>query len=397
VAVAALAGRALAGAAPAGPGPAGPGPAGPEPAGPGLAGPGLAGGTPAGPGLAGRALAARPAVPALAAAALVLAPLALPAGGWTAPSGPPLSVRLVQGNVAQDMKFVPERTVAAMADYATRFEAGAAQLTVLPETAWTLPWDRTPEEIARRVLAHAARGHAIAIGMPLWTDAVPASGAGAATAPGAGEAEPRIANSVLMITPALAAGTGAGPVPRYDKRHLVPFGEFVPWGFGWFVDMMRIPLGDFARGADGQPPFEVGGQRIAFNVCYEDLFGEELIGSLHGERGATVLANVSNIAWFGRSHALPQHLAIARMRSLETGRPMLRATNTGTTAAIDGDGRVLAALAPHEAGSLDVVVQGTTGLTPYARLGNGPALGAALALLAAAAVAARRGGAGRTR
>lgn len=314
------------------------------------------------------------------AAAIAFGPLAVPRDAWTRPAGPPLDVRLVQGNVAQDMKFRPDRTVAAMQDYAERFEASRATLTVLPETAWTLPWDRTPAPIAERILAHVMRGHALAIGLPAFV--VPAGGG-----------EPALANSVLL----LRADPYSAPAPRYDKRHLVPFGEFVPWGFGWFVRMMNIPLGDFARGDAHQPPFEIGGQRVAFNVCYEDLFGDELRASLGGERGATVLANVSNIAWFGRSHALPQHLAIARMRTLETGRPMLRATNTGVTAAIDADGRVLARLPDHVAASLDVRVQGRTGLTPFARAGDAIAWIGALALVAACALASRAGREGRTR
>jgi apolipoprotein N-acyltransferase len=313
--------------------------------------------------------------PALLAAALLAGALAIPRGGWTQPAGPPLAVRLVQGNVEQSMKFRADRVVAAMQDYAARFEAGTATLTILPETAWTVPWERTPEPIARSILAHVARGHALAVGLPSVVAPV-AHGA------------PRLANSVLLLTPAHAADPRV-PAPRYDKHHLVPFGEFVPWGFGWFVRMMQIPLGDFARGAPVQPTFEVGGQRIAFNICYEDLFGEEIRMSLLGEAGATVLANVSNIAWFGRSHALPQHLQIARMRALETGRPMLRATNTGVTAAIDARGRVLAQLSPHTAGVLEVSVQGTGGLTPFARAGNLPALLAALLALAAAAVGRR--------
>jgi apolipoprotein N-acyltransferase len=325
---------------------------------------------------------ARVAAAALAVAILAL-PLALPRDAWTRAVGAPLDVRLVQGNVPQDMKFRPERTLSAMRDYTERFESGRATLTVLPETAWTVPWERTPAPIAERILAHVARGHAIAIGLPAIL--VP---------PGGGD--PRLANSVLLLQSG-ASGAPRIPAPRYDKRHLVPFGEFVPWGFRWFVDMMHIPLGDFARGGAGQPPFEVGDQRIAFNVCYEDLFGEELREALLGERGATVLANVSNIAWFGRSHALPQHLAIARMRTLETGRPMLRATNTGVTAAIDAQGRVIARLDDHVAGELDVRVQGTTGLTPFARAGNAPAWAGALLLLAATALASRAGRAHRTR
>jgi apolipoprotein N-acyltransferase len=177
----------------------------------------------------------------------------------------------------------------------------------------------------------------------------------------------------------------------YDKRHLVPFGEFVPWGFRWFVQMMHIPLGDFGRGANTQRPFAVGGQRVAFNICYEDLFGEEIIDAIRGASGATILANVSNIGWFGRSHALPQHLQISRMRALETGRPMLRATNTGMTALIDAQGRVVAALPPHEAGLLDVQVQGTEGLTPYVRTGNLGVLVVALAALLGTGTTRRRG------
>jgi apolipoprotein N-acyltransferase len=177
----------------------------------------------------------------------------------------------------------------------------------------------------------------------------------------------------------------------------VPFGEFVPWGFRWFVDLMTIPLGDFARGAIVQPPFTVGDQRIAFNICYEDLFGEELRLALHGEAGATVLANVSNIAWFGRSHALPQHLAIARLRTLETGRPMVRSTNTGVTAAIDATGRVTAMLEPNTDGVLEVRVQGTTGLTPFVRLGNATVLVLSLAAMVVAIVAARAGRGARSR
>jgi apolipoprotein N-acyltransferase len=321
---------------------------------------------------------------ALLAAVLVAAPLAVPRDAWTRPHGAPLSVRLIQGNVEQDMKFRPERAVAAMRDYAQRFVDGQATLTLLPEIAWTVPWDRTPPAIAQTVLEHVARGHALALGVP--TILPPA-------APGG---RPAYANSVLMMRP----GTAVDPydaAQRYDKHHLVPFGEFVPWGFRWFVDLMTIPLGDFARGAIVQPPFTVGDQRIAFNICYEDLFGEELRLALHGEAGATVLANVSNIAWFGRSHALPQHLAIARMRTLETGRPMVRSTNTGVTAAIDASGRVTAMLEPNTDGVLEVRVQGTTGLTPFVRLGNATALVLSLAAMAVAVVAARAGRGARSR
>jgi apolipoprotein N-acyltransferase len=220
----------------------------------------------------------------------------------------------------------------------------------------------------------------VAIGLPLTA---PVPGAGGAGSAASGNAV-ALTNSVMLFDRAVVVD-GARPA-RYDKRHLVPFGEFVPWGFRWFVDLMTIPLGDFGRGSQDQPPFAVKDQRISFNICYEDVFGEELLPALQGDDGATILANVSNIAWFGDSHALPQHLQIARMRTLETGRPMIRATNTGVTAAIDHDGTLQAALPSYQLGALAVTVQGRSGLTPYARTGNWTVLALATLILLAAAL-----------
>ena len=325
---------------------------------------------------------------ALAAAAALLAiGQGLRAVSWSEPWGEPLKVRLLQGNVPQQMKFDPRIAQQTMQGYLELIEAEPADLIVLPETAWTVPWASTPPAIAERLQRFVlSSGSSVAIGMPLPTPA----GAGAGDdARRQSAAQPMtLTNSVLLFDRAVFDGTGARPA-RYDKRHLVPFGEFVPWGFRWFVDLMTIPLGDFGRGADIQPPFEVGEQRISFNICYEDVFGEELLPALAGEDGATILANVSNIAWFGNSHALPQHLQIARMRTLETARPMLRATNTGVTAAIDYDGKVLAALPTYQLGALSLQVQGRTGLTPYARTGNWPILALSMLILAAAAVRKR--------
>lgn len=339
-------------------------------------------------GISGRMLAQR-----TGTSARLLVPLSLCAGTlaigavlarlpMTEPVGEPVTVRLIQGNVPQQLKFDRTRALRAMDDYARLVESSSAALVVLPETAWTVPWAYTPPDIAGRIRRHAeASGAAIAIGMPL-TESL-----------GSGNGITRYTNSVALIAGGGGGGGGgtlmASPA-RYDKQHLVPFGEFVPLGFRWFVDLMRIPLGDFARGRADQVPFAVGGQRFAFNVCYEDLFGEELLAPIRDPRAATVLVNVSNIAWFGNSHALPQHLAIARMRTLETGRPMLRATNTGVTASIDHRGRVLAELPPYTQAALDVEVRGTGGLTPYVRFGNAIAAVIAASMLAGAGLIGRR-------
>src|SRR5690606_29512098 len=179
-------------------------------------------------------------------------------------------------------------------------------------------------------------------------------------------------------------GPDGEPVGRYDKRQLVPFGEYVPPAFGWFVRMMNIPLGEFARGAPDQPPVRVGGQAFAFDICYEDLFPGLLRQQVRD--GASVLVNLSNIAWFGDSHALGQHLNSSRLRAIALGRPILRATNTGMTASIDATGRVHAALEPLTRGVLDIEVRGASGQTPYVRFGHWPAIGfAAIFLLALAA------------
>jgi len=183
---------------------------------------------------------------------------------------------------------------------------------------------------------------------------------------------------------------------RYDKHHLVPFGEFIPPFFRWFTTMMDIPLGDFERGRVGQDSFEWQGQRLAPNVCYEDLFGEELGQRfIDPAKAPTIFVNVSNIGWFGNTVAIDQHLNISRMRALEFGRPFIRATNTGDTAIIDHTGRVTHALARHTRGVLLGEVQGRDGITPYAwwvsRVGLWPLWLLAIAVVVVSASARRRG------
>ena len=201
---------------------------------------------------------------------------------------------------------------------------------------------------------------------------------------------------VLMAQPSPAATASY----QYDKHHLVPFGEFVPPFFQWFVRMMNIPLGDFSRGEVAQPSLMFKGERIAPNICYEDLFGEELARSFADpDKAPTLLVNLSNIAWFGDTVAIDQHLNISRMRALELGRPMLRATNTGATAIINAQGQVTHRLPSAVQGALSAEVYGVHGpVTPYAQwvsvFGLWPLVGLALLTLlivAAMAHASRHG------
>ena len=287
---------------------------------------------------------------------------------WSQAHGQPLNVRLLQANVPQQMKFVPGAAARSMQQYSKMATApsslGALDLIVMPETAWTIPWQATPPAIVEQLFSTSGNtpSPAIAIGMPLAVD----------TALGT------IANSVLMLRGDKLRDLSA----RYDKQHLVPFGEFVPFGFQWFVDLMNIPLGSFARGSATQAPLVVAEQRVAFNICYEDVFGEELALSVRRDGGnASVLVNISNIGWFGDSLALPQHLQIARMRAIELARPMLRATNTGVTASIDARGVVRAALPNFSIGVLEDQVVGMVGDTPFARWTHMPSLLFSLSLL----------------
>jgi len=166
----------------------------------------------------------------------------------------------------------------------------------------------------------------------------------------------------------------------YAKSHLVPLGEFVPAEFRWVVNTLRIPLSDFNAGTRGQP-MRAAGELIGLTVCYEDAFGEELITQLPQ---ASLLANLSNVAWFGDSLAPGQHLQISRMRAQESGRYMLRATNTGVTAIIDERGVVQAQLPMFTEGVLQGKAQPFADATPYVRLGNPAVLVACLLMVLAA-------------
>ncbi len=308
----------------------------------------------------------------------------LRAHAWTTPAGAPITVRLLQGNIAQEMKFDQAQLGATLGLYDALITQAPADLIATPETALPVTRQQLPPDYLQRIADFATRtGSHVLIGMPV------------------SDSPAQYTNSLLVLEPAGPAPAGfpvpiaaVAPAYRYDKHHLVPFGEFIPAGFRWFVDFLQMPLGDQTRGNPIQPPFAVRDQWVLPNICYEDLFGEEIAAQMR-ERAArsqplpTMLLNVSNIAWFGNTIALPQHLQISQMRALETGRPMLRATNTGATAVIGPTGQVLAQLAPYTRGVLAAPVQGYAGLTPFIVMGNGAVVILAALMLAAATVSGR--------
>lgn len=294
--------------------------------------------------------------PALAVLAL------LPAGGllldrldWSEPAGPALDLALLQGNVEQQLKWDPAHFEQTLARYlALTRAADGADVIIWPENAIPALPSQLPAGYFAAVRA-AADGAAVLVSMPTE------------------DPDGRYYNAVLQLTP---------PGGEYRKRHLVPFGEYVPLKrqVGPLLDLLAVPMSDFSTGGAGQAPLQVAGSSVAASVCYEILFPQEM------RTGAKAqwLVNVSNDAWFGDSIAPPQHLQIARMRARELARPIARATNTGRTAIIDHEGRITAQVAPFEVMTLRGRVTPQRGVTPFARFGEAPVivLSALLCLMA---------------
>ncbi len=292
----------------------------------------------------------------------ILVTLALASPAHFTQAGATLTVTLLQGNIPQEEKFATEHQAAALEWHVSGLLAAQTDLVIAPETAVPFLPQQMPEAFWPSLKAHFAGGRTHALfGVPL------------------GNEDAGYTNSAVGFAPGRAEY-------HYDKHHLVPFGEFIPYGFKWFTRLMDIPLGDFNRGLLRAPSFAVNGERVAPNICYEDLFGEELAARFDDPASApTMFANLSNIGWFGDTVAVDQHLQISRLRALEFERPMLRATNTGATVVIDHRGRVTHQLPPYTRGVLEGRVQGRDGLTPFAwwasRFGLWPLLALALLLV----------------
>jgi apolipoprotein N-acyltransferase len=314
---------------------------------------------------------ARVAALALAIAAIVGSGAGLGRIEWTRTVGAPVAVSLVQGNVAQDRKFAPDFRQNTFDMYSELVAASRGRLVVLPESAFPVFASEVPEAVLRALWrTAAARDGDVIVGLFTVDSALP------------GRDVPRFYNSAVSL--------GASATQMYRKRHLVPFGETIPLEpvLGRLVNgLLSIPLSSQTPGAPDQPPLAVAGQRVAVNICYEDAFGADIRPQA---AAATLLVNITNDAWYGRSLAAEQHNQIAAMRALETGRPLLRATNTGITSAIGHDGRELARLPWFRRGILEVEVAGREGVTPYVRWGDAVAVVAALALLLSAIALARR-------
>lgn len=267
---------------------------------------------------------------------------------WSQPIGEPFTVSLIQGNVAQDIKWSPDATEGTIQKYLAMTKASDADLIILPETALPVIKSQLDAEMYNALITHAKenKGNVI-VGMVDYNPETK-----------------EYFNSAFSF--------GTNPTQNYSKNHLVPFGEFIPLKrmLGWiYRDWLNIPLSDLSRGGAQQKPMILGKQKVAINICYEDVFGEEIISQLPE---ATVLVNISNDAWYGESFAADQHLQFSQARALETGRMMLRSTNTGATAVIDPHGHVLAHAEHDVKTTINTTAQGYSGTTPYVIWGNWP-------------------------
>lgn len=262
---------------------------------------------------------------------------------WTQPVGKSVSVALLQGNISQTIKWSPEHAEQTLRQYFDMVQQASAQLIVLPETALPV----LLEQLAP-VYLDALKQHALKQQGDLLVGVVESK-------------QGEYFNSAISL--------GASPTQSYSKSHLVPFGEFIPLKsvFGWiYRDWLHMPLSDLSRGTS-KKPLLIAGQKVGVNICYEDVFGEEIAQQLPQ---AELLVNISNDAWYGQSFAADQHMQFSQVRAIETGRMVLRSTNTGATAIIDKNGQVIQH-APHdEAVILTGDAQSYRGQTPYVWWGN---------------------------
>ncbi len=297
---------------------------------------------------------------ALAIAAVCAVGLAAGKVEWTQAEGAPLEVSLLQPNVEQSLKWDPDHFFAWLERFIDLMYQHPARLIVLPESALPVFEDQLTDAIRER-LRMATLGQTLLVGIFLRNE------------------QQQAFNSAITY--------GQGEGQRYGKHHLVPFGEYSPPLFGWFYQLINIPMSDQTPAPARQMPIRIGTHRIALNICYENLFGHEIA---RNALDAGVLLNLSNLSWYGSdSLAQAQHLQIGRARALETARPYLSGSNDGMTAALDPHGRTLAALAPATLGALTLSVQPTTGMTPYLHLTDWPVLLIALGVLILCAARAR--------
>ncbi|WP_298443921.1 apolipoprotein N-acyltransferase [uncultured Ferrimonas sp.] len=300
---------------------------------------------------------------------LLVALAALPFGfsntQWISPTGKQLDVALVQGNIEQSMKWQPEQLWPTLTKYQDLSRDHLdADLIVWPEAA--VP---APEEVLSDFLQQLERG-LTQEGTELVTGIISA------------DQQRQFYNSILVLNnPERVLPYSPTDPNRYHKHQLLPIGEFVPFQalLRPIAPLFNLPMSSFSRGAEVQPNLHAGGVNIAPAICYEIAFPELVRGAVDSQ--TDVLLTISNDAWFGHSIGPLQHMAIAQMRALELGKPLLRVTNNGVTAVVGADGQISAQIPQFVAGVLRTEVALVQGRTPFAQYGQRPLYWLAACLL----------------
>jgi apolipoprotein N-acyltransferase len=266
---------------------------------------------------------------------------------WTEPRGDALQVLLVQGNISQDDKWAPDNLLNTFSRYSElTFNEADVDLVIWPETAIPAFHDQVEDNFIAYLETELEKtGTSLLTGIPVLE-----------------KQHWEYFNAVISL---------GGEQAFYYKQHLVPYGEYLPlrWLIGNTLDALAVPNADFSSGGASQPLLQAAGYPVSSSICYEVVFGEQIIRDLPE---AAMLVNISNDAWFGNSLAPHQHLEMARLRARETGRPMLRATNTGISAIIDHEGRIVEQGPQFETAVIRSAVVPMQGATPYVLLGNTP-------------------------
>ncbi len=256
-----------------------------------------------------------------------------------------LKIRLVQANIPQELKFSQERLRSSLQQYTTLSvqDLPPTDIIIWPETAIPTYFSNVEKAIAPFAQELHSKGTEVLAG-GFYHDGTLSY------------------NSLRQL---------AGEKALYQKRHLVPFGEYMPFRFilGWLEAFIEIPMSDLGKGEGPNLPMTLKGEPIGLSICYEDVFGEEMRELIPN---STVLVNVSNDAWFGEKIAPYQHQEKAQMRARELVRPLIRVTNTGVSSVIDHKGRIEASIKHNTQGFLDTIVVPRTGISFYAKTGNWP-------------------------
>jgi apolipoprotein N-acyltransferase len=304
-------------------------------------------------------------LPVIVIALVAAIGFALKTVSWTSPAGDSQSVALVQGAVPQALKWQEASRTPTLELYESMTTPYWGHALVLwPETAVPAFPDEIPDVLSRLGQLASKHGTSLLVGIPS----------------GDRHRGPYY-NSVMLLN---------APDQRYDKHHLVPFGEYLPLD-RWvrpILNFLAIPMSNFAAGGERQRPLQSGPFRIGVSICYEDAYASEVRKSLPA---ANLLVNVSDDSWFGDSIAPHQHLQISRTRALEAGRYLLRATNTGISAIIDADGHVLARSPQFKPFVLRGHAITYQGATPFVRWGPAPVIALSCTLLIAVWLVPRRG------